>query len=200
MKPDSEATASPSTPLWRTRLQRWRVPLGFLTSLTYLFLTQPSWTSLLVGFPIAVAGVLVRGWASGHLRKNQQLATLGPYAHTRNPLYFGSFLLVVGCAVGGGSWGGGAALVGLFLLIYWPVMQAEATHIEQLFGDDYRAWAAEVPLFLPRLRPASRPSTYPDARGASFDRAQYLRHREYRVSIGLLLVFGFLVGRILSGS
>lgn len=184
---------------WRSRLQRWRVPLGFATSLAYLFLSRPSWTSVVLGFPVAALGVGIRGWASGHLRKNLELATSGPYAFTRNPLYFGSFLLTVGCAIGGGSWSVGAALVGLFLLIYWPVMQAEATHIEELFGADYRAWAAEVPLFFPRLSAASGKPTGERASGPTFNLEQFRRHREYRVSIGLVLVFSFLVARILTG-
>jgi len=194
--------SKPSNPLsitaWRSRLQRWRVPLGFVTSLAYLFLSRPSWASVLLGFPVAALGVGIRGWASGHLRKNLELATSGPYAYTRNPLYFGSFLLMVGCAIGGGSWWVGTALVSLFLLIYWPVMQAEAAHIETLFGADYRNWASQAPLFLPRLAGArTTPESKADS-GASFDWSQFRRHREYRVSIGLLLVFGFLVARILT--
>ena len=199
MTTHSNPSNSLSITAWRSRLQRWRVPLGFLTSLAYLFLTQPSWASVLLGFPVAALGVGIRGWASGHLRKNLELATSGPYAYTRNPLYFGSFLLMVGCAIGGGAWWMGAVLVGLFLLIYWPVMQAEAAHIETLFGADYRNWASRVPLFLPRLASTKTTSGNKGESGSSFDVSQYRRHREYRVSIGLLLVFGFLVARILTG-
>jgi protein-S-isoprenylcysteine O-methyltransferase Ste14 len=132
---------------WRARLQRLRVPLGFVTAVLFVFMSQPSWRSLAWGAPLILLGVLIRAWASGHLRKNAELAVSGPYAHTRNPLYFGSFVLAFGCAVAGGTWWLGVWLVVFFLIVYWPVMQAEAAHMQQLFGDTYAQWATAVPFF-----------------------------------------------------
>src|SRR5262245_5493976 len=88
----------------RTKLQRLRVPIGFVTAILFAVTSQPTWSTLAVGVPIALLGILIRGWASGHLRKNAELATGGPYAHTRNPLYFGSFVMAIGCAICGGNW------------------------------------------------------------------------------------------------
>lgn len=166
----------------RRILQRLRVPLGFLFAIIYLVGSKPCRWSLLIGFPIAICGAAVRAWASGHLRKNAELTVSGPYAYTRNPLYFGSFLMALGCAIAGGSIALGVFLTTFFLLIYWPVMRAEAAHMQTLFGDDYQRWTMNVPLFIPRLTP----STPVNARG--FDRQQYLRHREYRAAIGLAVV------------
>jgi protein-S-isoprenylcysteine O-methyltransferase Ste14 len=172
---------------WRARLQRLRVPLGFLTAVLFVSVSQPSWQSLALGVPLVLLGVLIRAWASGHLRKNAELTTSGPYAHTRNPLYFGSFVLALGCAVSGGTWWLGAWLVLFFLAVYWPVMQAEAAHMQQLFGDAYTHWVAAVPLFWPCLTPyASGP-----ARGFAWQ--QYLRHREYRALLGAGIVLAILV-------
>lgn len=171
----------------RQLLQRLRVPLGFLTALFFVICAQPRWRSLAFGLPLALSGVLVRAWASGHLRKNAELTMSGPYAHTRNPLYFGSFLMAVGCAIGGGSWWLGWWLVGFFLLIYLPVMRAEAAHMQRLFADAYARWAQHVPLFIPRLTPHRAGQT------RSFDWQQYLRHREYRALLGLSLVIGALL-------
>jgi len=172
---------------WRARLQRWRVPLGFATAVLFVFASRPSWRSLLWGAPLALLGVLIRAWASGHLRKNAELAVSGPYAYTRNPLYFGSFVLALGCAVAGGTWWLGAWLLLFFLLIYWPVMQAEAAHIGELFGDAYAQWAAVVPLFWPRLTP------YRSGSARRFDWQQYWRHREYRALFGAVVVLAILV-------
>lgn len=172
---------------WRQLLQRLRVPLGFLTALFFVIFAQPNWRSLLIGLPIALSGVLVRAWASGHLRKNAELTMSGPYAHTRNPLYFGSFLMAVGCAIGGGSPWLGLWLIGFFLLIYVPVMQAEAGHMQTLFADAYARWAQHVPLFIPRLTP------YRAGQTRRFDQQQYLRHREYRALLGLSIVIGVLM-------
>ncbi len=171
---------------WRASLQRLRVPIGFVTAILFAVFSRPSWQSLAAGVPLAVLGALIRGWASGHLRKNAELAVSGPYAHTRNPLYFGSFVMAAGCAVAGGSWLIGIWLIAFFLAIYWPVMQAEAAHMRTLFGEAYARWSAAVPLFIPRFTP------YQSGQNRSFDFNQYLHHREWRALIGLVLVLGVL--------
>jgi protein-S-isoprenylcysteine O-methyltransferase Ste14 len=171
----------------RTKLQRLRVPLGFITAILFVLASEPTRRSLGIGVPIALCGVLIRAWASGHLRKNAELAMSGPYAHTRNPLYFGSFVMTVGCAIAGGGWWVGAWLIIFFLMIYWPVMQAEAAHMQTLFAGNYETWAGSVPLFIPRLTP------YRAGGARSFDLQQYLGHREYRALIGLALVVGVLI-------
>jgi len=172
--------------MMRTKLQRLRVPLGLISVVLFVFASDPSPRSLLAGIPIALLGALIRAWASGHLRKNKALATSGPYAYSRNPLYFGSFVMAVGCAVCGGRLLLGLWLVGFFLIVYWPVMQAEAEHIRKLFSPAYEQWAANVPMFFPRLTP------YRGGAVQAFDLQQYLRHREYRASIGLAIVIGIL--------
>ena len=172
---------------WRATLQRLRVPIGFVTAILFVIFSRPSWRSLAAGIPLALAGALIRAWASGHLRKNAELATSGPYAHTRNPLYFGSFVMAAGCAVAGGSWLIGAWLMVFFLAIYWPVMQAEAAHMQTLFGEAYARWSADVPLFLPRLTP------YSSGQNRSFDFGQYSHHREWRALIGLGIVLTVLI-------
>jgi protein-S-isoprenylcysteine O-methyltransferase Ste14 len=175
---------------FRAKLQRLRVPLGFLAAILFVAGSRPSWRWLAIGAPIALCGAAIRAWASGHLRKNAELCVSGPYAHTRNPLYFGSFVMALGCAVCGGSLWLGALLVGCFLLVYGPVMQAEAAHMQALFAGAYTQWAAEVPLFFPRLMP------YAAGLSRGFDPQQYLRHREYRAAIGLAIVIGILIARV----
>jgi protein-S-isoprenylcysteine O-methyltransferase Ste14 len=174
----------------RAVLQRLRVPLGFVTAILFVVFSRPSWRALMIGLPIALCGALVRAWASGHLRKNAELAMSGPYAHTRNPLYLGSFLMAVGCAVAGGNWWLGALVVGFFLAVYVPVMRAEAAHMHHLFPQDYAEYARCVPLFLPRLTPYRRG----EPRG--FDASLYLRYREYRALVGLVVVMAVLVLKV----
>lgn len=170
----------------RSTIQRMRVPLGFVTAILFVVFSQPTWRSLLIGAPLALAGVAIRAWASGHLHKNAELTVSGPYAHTRNPLYFGSFLMAVGSAICGGSWWLGTWLVVFFLAVYWPVMKAEALHMQTLFSEAYPQWAAAVPLFLPRLSP------YKNGQARAFDLRQYWHHREYRALIGLTVVIVML--------
>ena len=71
--------------------RRLRLPLGFILAALYLaFGPRPSPLTLGVGVAMALIGLTIRAWAAGHIVKNDRLATTGPYAHTRNPLYFGS--------------------------------------------------------------------------------------------------------------
>jgi protein-S-isoprenylcysteine O-methyltransferase Ste14 len=162
-----------------SRIQRLRVPAGFVAGIAFLVLSKPDWISIALGVPVALAGLLIRGWASGCLRKNAELATTGPYAFTRNPLYFGSLVMAAGCAICGGSLWLGLALMALFMAIYLPVIRAEAAHLRRLFGPQYETWAAAVPMLWDGL-----------TRG--FDSGQYLRHREYRAALGFALVIAIL--------
>jgi protein-S-isoprenylcysteine O-methyltransferase Ste14 len=167
-------------------IQRLRVPMGFITAILFVFFSRPTWRSLAVGVPIASCGALFRAWASGHLRKNAELAVSGPYAFTRNPLYFGSFVMATGCAVCGGSLWLWLWLTALFLAVYMPVMQAEAAHMRKLFAGDYEMWAANVPFFVPRV------TAHRNGPTQRFDPQQYMRHREYRAAIGLAIVIAAL--------
>lgn len=181
-------------------MQRWRVPLGFLVAALFIVLARPRVATLAVGGAVAVGGLLVRAWASGHIRKNDALATSGPYGYTRNPLYLGTFILGVGftIAAAGDRWWLylvlGGMFAALFLGIYLPVMRVEALTLAQLFGEDYRRYAASVPLLFPRLTPydGDDDSSAHDARGLKFDLNLYLRYREYRAALGLLVGWSVL--------
>jgi len=66
---------------------RYRVPAGWVVGVLVVALARPTPSSLLLGLPLAVLGESLRIWASGHIEKTKTLATGGPYAHSRNPLY-----------------------------------------------------------------------------------------------------------------
>jgi protein-S-isoprenylcysteine O-methyltransferase Ste14 len=170
--------------------QRLRVPLGFVIAPLFLVVAEPTWGSLVTGVGVSLAGLGMRAWASGHLRKMTELTTSGPYAHTRNPLYFGTFLMVAGVSIAGGEWWLVVVAAGAYLAVYLPVMQAEVETMRALFPDTYDAWASEVPLFLPRLVRAGATSR------ARFDGGLYVRYREYRAALGLAAVFAVLVAKI----
>src|ERR1700684_2751844 len=99
---------------WSKIARRIRVPLGFLFAVIYFWLARPTWRSLLLGAVIVLPGLFIRALASGHVRKNESLATSGPYAYTRNPLYFGSLLMGLGFCVAACSWWAGLALIVMF--------------------------------------------------------------------------------------
>ena len=166
-------------------LQRVRVPLGFVLSITFLVFAEPRPLSLLGGGAIAVVGLLIRAWASGHIRKNQTLAISGPYAYTRNPLYLGSLILGVGFCLASGVWWLTAGFAVLFVGVYLPVMRVEADDLTHLFGAEYEEYARRVPLFFPSFRARKKTN-------AKFDFALYWRYREYRAALGLLFAIAVL--------
>lgn len=172
-----------------TWIQRWRVPLGFACGIVFVVLAKPTPIVLLVGGGISVLGLAVRAWASGHIRKNDALAISGPYAFTRNPLYFGSFLLGLGFTIASGRWVLALVFVALFLGIYFPVMRVEASTLAELFGSEFENYRRKVPLFFPRLTPFR--TEKPEA--VHFNPALYLRYREYRAAVGLMVAWGVLL-------
>ena len=113
--------------------RRIRVPLGFATALVFFAFARPSPALLGISVLPVAAGIALRAYAAGFVRKNAELTCTGPYAYTRNPLYLGSFILGLGFSIASGHpllW----ALFGaLFLGIYWPVMRVEAATLAELF-------------------------------------------------------------------
>lgn len=172
-----------------TWIQRWRVPFGFLFSVVFIVFSHPTTTTILIGFPIALLGLAIRAWASGHIRKNSTLAVSGPYAFTRNPLYLGSFFLGLGATIATGRWWLGLIFAILFFGIYLPVMRVEETELIAIFGNEFREYAKAVPLFFIRLTPFR----INDEAKTKFDFGLFLRYREYRATIGIVIVFLLLI-------
>ena len=110
--------------------------------------------SMAAGIALAVLGEGLRIWASGHIEKTERLATGGPYAHTRNPLYVGSALMALGVAVASASPFVVLAVAAYFAALYPAVIREESAFLAARFPEEYAAWARDVPAFLPRLRPA----------------------------------------------
>ncbi|MEZ5364386.1 MAG: isoprenylcysteine carboxylmethyltransferase family protein [Bryobacterales bacterium] len=168
---------------------RTRVPAGFLVMAAFLWFAQPTPATMLLGVAIASAGLALRAWAAGHLAKNQKLATSGPYAHVRNPLYVGTLAVGIGFAIAGGRWSVGALLVLFFLLWYLPVVEEEERHLAKILPgyDDYRA---RVPQLIPALTPRY-------SGGESFQFALYRKNREYQALLAFLLTLAALAAKTL---
>jgi protein-S-isoprenylcysteine O-methyltransferase Ste14 len=184
----SEESPKPRARRGGTWVQRWRVPLGFLCGALFLIFARPRPSTLIAGAIVSILGLLLRGWAAGHIRKNSALATSGPYAFTRNPLYLGSFLLGLGFTIGSGFWPLGILFAVVFLGIYFPVMRVESGTLAELFGQSFQRYAREVPLFLPRVTPYRSGES-----GNGFDSSLYMRYREYRAALGLVIAWALLV-------
>jgi protein-S-isoprenylcysteine O-methyltransferase Ste14 len=175
-------TMKPPGPAWA----RWRAPLGYPTAALCLWLARPTFRAILLGSIIAAVGLLIRAAAAGHLRKREALARTGPYARTRNPLYFGSALIAAGFALASRSWIAGALLALYFGVFYAQVIRREESELREQYGKAFDDYAASVPLFWPRLRVKS------SLNGTQFSVARYIRNREYNAAIGAALTIAVL--------
>src|SRR5215469_14120467 len=131
-------------PSWSKIATRLRVPLGFLFALAYMWFAHPEWIAIAVGSAFIAVGVGIRAVASGHIRKNAQLATTGPYAYTRNPLYLGSLMMAGGFIIAARNIWIGVAACALFFAVYLPVIFAEEKYLRSAFPE-YAQYAAQVP-------------------------------------------------------
>jgi protein-S-isoprenylcysteine O-methyltransferase Ste14 len=173
-------------------VQRMRVPLGFVFGAAFLWLA-PRYTTprmLAIGATVAFIGVLIRAWATGHIVKNQELTTTGPYAHTRNPLYLGSFLLALGFALAA-HWAAMLLVIGFWIAVYGPTITRERDYLRRAYGAAYAEYESNVPAFLPRLTAWGGPAGA-DRRGG-FSIPLYLRHNEWQAGLGFLVVLGWLL-------
>ncbi len=177
-------------PSWARIATRSRVPLGFLFAAAYLWWARPSWGSLAAGAAVVAAGIIVRALASGHIRKNAELAVTGPYAYTRNPLYLGSILIALGFILAARNWWIGLGAAAMFAFIYLPVIRNEEAYLRSAFPA-YTAYSSSVPRLLPRLTPYRAKGGSAVAGG--FSAELYWRHREYNAALGSLLMIGALV-------
>ena len=172
---------------WSRVALRIRVPLGFAFAVFYLWLASPTWQFLALGAILILPGLAIRALASGHVRKNEALATSGPYAYIRNPLYLGSLLIGIGFAIAARSWWVGAALTVLFFAIYMPVIRSEERFLREKFPE-FEDYARRVPRMLPRLPVAGSANA-----AGEFSIELYMKHREWNALLGSVLLIGALI-------
>jgi len=168
---------------------RWRVRIGYILALVVLWLSRPGPRSILIGACIGLVGLIIRAYAAGYLQKQCVLTTTGPYAHTRNPLYFGSSILALGAAIAMNSWWSAGLLLVYFALVYTLVMRREEIELRGHHGAQFDTYAQSVPFFFPKLTAAKS-----NSEAGSFSWAKYRRNHEYQAALGFLfLLVGLLV-------
>jgi protein-S-isoprenylcysteine O-methyltransferase Ste14 len=170
---------------WSLVARRMRVPLGFAFAIAYIWVARPTRMSLVVGGLLLVHGLFLRALASGHVQKDKQLTTSGPYAYTRNPLYLGSLIMAAGFAVAARNWWIVAAMIAMFTAIYVPVIAGEESFLRHTFPE-YGDYARQVPRMLPRL-------TRYGNQQAAYSSERYWKHREYQAVLGCAALLAILV-------
>lgn len=170
-------------------LQRIRVPMGFFCAALFCLVSRPTLRYMAWGLPLVIAGLALRIWSAGHIRKGREITQSGPYAFTRNPLYLGSFLIGLGFAVQSGIWLLIPVFAFVFLSIYLPVMRQEERELESGHGGAYVGYRRRVPLFVPVRWPRSRSQV-------RFSWELAWRNREYNAPVGALLAELFLLFKV----
>jgi protein-S-isoprenylcysteine O-methyltransferase Ste14 len=165
---------------------RLRVPSGFLLVAAFAWFSHPTAGSLAAGIPVSLAGLALRAWAAGCLAKNRELATGGPYAWMRNPLYAGTLLVACGLCIAALNGGLAVLFAAVFLLVYLPVIELEEQHLRSIFPE-YAAYAERVPALLPNFPAAGRKKSNP------FRVALYLKNQEYQAAVGFIAGVLFLL-------
>lgn len=162
---------------------RWRVRLGYLLGAGALLLARPTPKAILIGALVGSIGLAIRAYAAGVLHKQEILTMSGPYAYTRNPLYFGSSFLALGAAIAMHSWWAGGIVLVYFAMVYTMVMRREERELRAKHGAAFDDYVKSVPLFVPQFTAAK------SANGsAGFSPAQYRKNHEYQAAIGFALL------------
>jgi protein-S-isoprenylcysteine O-methyltransferase Ste14 len=167
---------------------RLRVTCGFVLVVAFAWFSRPDGKSLALGLPVSVLGLLLRGWATGHVEKDIRLAESGPYAYLRNPLYLGTLLVAAGFVIASRRWWLAVLFGAVFLLIYVPAIELEEQHLRRLFPS-FAAYAERVPALWPTLAPKRS-----DQR---FRWDLYVRNREYQALVGFTLGVALLAAKVL---
>jgi protein-S-isoprenylcysteine O-methyltransferase Ste14 len=142
------------------------------------------------GLCLVLVGLGVRAWAAAfagrHTRSSEiqgdQLATAGPYAHVRNPIYLGSIILGFGMVLMIGDRRLLTLCLLTFLSLYFGLIPAEEEFLSQKFREEYERYCRNVPRLLPRLTP------WPESVKKPFDGCA--ASGEGRLSLILLAILG----------
>lgn len=124
--------------------------------------------SMLLGYAIAFTGIglFIQGWRQVYrARKEDKLVTDGLYAYVRHPQYTGLFIALFGEGVVHWPTLFSIGLFPVIVLIYVWLAYREEKQVIARFGDAYRAYQRQVPMFIPhwgqwkQLASASRDRT-----------------------------------------
>lgn len=112
-----------------------------------LMLTNPG---SLLGLALLLSGLIVRSWSAGTLNKSRELTTFGPYALVRNPLYVGSFFMMMGFCILCRDWPTLLFVAGPMSYLYWKQVRMEEEKLSRFFPAQWSDYVQQTPRFIPR--------------------------------------------------
>jgi protein-S-isoprenylcysteine O-methyltransferase Ste14 len=158
-----------------------RQVIGLLLVAACANFARPDSGTVSMGLALAVIGQVFRIYAAGYIFKNKQLASTGPYALVRHPLYLGNFIILMGFTLASANLYVVAIVVVFFLVWYPAAIAYEDSKLENIFGEEWRAWSRNIRAMIPgRVRIS-------DLKADGWDTYQSLiRNGELPISLYLL--------------
>lgn len=140
----------------------------------------------IIGLIVTLLGVLVRSISAGILQKNEVLATTGIYAVVRNPLYFGSLMMMVGVNII--ILHPLVAIVSLILfgLTYIPTIRNEERGLRKRYGEEWDAYTRRTPRLFPH------PLRLGELAKIRWSSAQWSRNHEHNTVVAAIALLGLL--------
>ncbi len=141
-------------------------PIPFL--ILMIAFAEPTATSMIVGFVIALTGELFRYWGVSYAGSETRttgsvggtyLVVSGAFAHLRNPLYFGNILLYAGIGIMSNALFPYLQIIALlwFYFQYRIIIKAEEEYLSSAFGEKYEAYKKAVPRLIPSFKKYKNP-------------------------------------------
>lgn len=173
--------------------------------LALLWITDPLPITYAAGCVLALAGIWLRVWGCGHLRKNEDVTTSGPYGYVKNPLYLGTFLIFTGLLIAAGSPRMPALLAWIVALplflagffgYYLPrKFRIEGSRLRERFGDRFADFERSVPDFWPSF------ARYQGASNQPWSREAFIENNEFGLDLIVIALFAAMpfLGQILPG-
>ena len=129
---------------------------------------DPALTQFWFGLALAAAGFVFAVWTvrlfatagqgtPAPWAPPRKLVVRGPYRHVRNPMIASVVVMLGGEALRLGSWPVAGWMLVFFGLSTLFFVRAEEPGLERRFGEDYRLYKANVPRWIPSLKPWEMP-------------------------------------------
>jgi protein-S-isoprenylcysteine O-methyltransferase Ste14 len=158
---------------WMQRITIKTVPV-YLAIAVLVVLATPKLFWFIPGLILVIGGESLRVWAAGHLKKTKEVTTTGPYAYVKNPLYLGTFILLLGfCLMAANLW---LLWVGLavFVFYYAPFKKRrEGQRLFEKFGTAWTDYDDAVPDYIPRLSPYPKRGSTRWSSGPFFENSEH---------------------------
>ncbi len=102
-----------------------------------------------LAFAVRARVYLGRNWsATVTIKQDHELVRAGPYGVVRHPIYTGILAALLGTAIAIGEWRGLLARLSIAIGFLFKI-RAEERFMDEIFGERYARYRAEVPALIP---------------------------------------------------